>query len=153
MHEEMKELIRKKDMGVLATVSGNLPHCSLMAYVTDQECREVIMVTLRESTKFKNLIRNPRVSFLIDTREEHPPPGRSEASALTVSGLFQRFEDQALLDAARKRLLEKHPQLKALLDHPDAEIFRIRMLSMLFLKGVSDAYFAEVERERPFDGV
>jgi nitroimidazol reductase NimA-like FMN-containing flavoprotein (pyridoxamine 5'-phosphate oxidase superfamily) len=153
LYEKMKELVRKKDMCVLATVSENLPHCSLMAYVTDEECREIYMVTLRESTKFKNLARNPRVSLLIDTREEHPAPGRSEASALTVSGRFQRIGDPEALDAARQRLLERHPHLKELLDRPDAEIFCIRMLSMLFLKGVNNAYFAEVERERPGDRV
>jgi nitroimidazol reductase NimA-like FMN-containing flavoprotein (pyridoxamine 5'-phosphate oxidase superfamily) len=153
VYEEMKQLVRGNDLCVLATVSGNTPHCSLMAYATDENCREIYMVTLRESRKFKNLIENPGVSLLIDTREEHPTPNRSQASALTVSGRFQRIGDKEALDAARKRLLERHAHLKELLDHPDAEIFCIRMLSMLFLKGVNDAHFAEVEGERSGDGV
>jgi general stress protein 26 len=147
LYEKIKELVRKKDMCVLATVSGDLPHCSLMAYVTDEECREIYMVTLRESTKFKNLTLNPRVSLLIDTREEHPAPGRSGASALTISGRFHRIGDKGILDSVRKRLLERHAQVKELLDHPDAEIIRIRTASFLLLQGVHEAHFVEVKEE------
>ena len=43
MIERMKELVRRKDICVLATVAENKPHCSLMAYVTDDECKEIYM--------------------------------------------------------------------------------------------------------------
>lgn len=153
MLEKMQQLVREKDLCVLATVSGNLPHCSLMAYVTNEGCREIYMVTLRDSTKFKNLAENPGVSLLIDTREEHPAPGRSETRALTVSGRFQRIGDEETLRSVRKRLLERHPHLKELLDHPNAEIFCIRIISFLLLQGVHDAHFVEVEGELPGDGM
>jgi nitroimidazol reductase NimA-like FMN-containing flavoprotein (pyridoxamine 5'-phosphate oxidase superfamily) len=68
MIEKMKALVKRKDICVLATVSENNPHCSLMAYVTDNDCREIYMVTNRQSTKFRNLSANPLVSLLIDTR-------------------------------------------------------------------------------------
>jgi len=37
MIEKIKALVREKDTCVLATVSENSPHCSLMSYVTDSE--------------------------------------------------------------------------------------------------------------------
>jgi nitroimidazol reductase NimA-like FMN-containing flavoprotein (pyridoxamine 5'-phosphate oxidase superfamily) len=152
MYEKMRQLVREKDLCVLATASANLPHCSLMAYVTEEGCREIYMVTLRDSTKFKNLTENPRVSLLIDTREEHPAPGRSEVRALTVSGHFHRIGDEEVLRSVRKRLLVRHPHLNELLDRPDAEIFCIRVLSILLLQGVHDAHFVEVEKESAGDG-
>ena len=41
MLERMKALAKEKDICVLATASGSNPYCSLMAYVTDDACREI----------------------------------------------------------------------------------------------------------------
>ena len=89
MLDKMKELLKAKDICVLATVSDNRPHCSLMVYATDEQCREIYMVTHRQTKKFRNLTENPVVSLLIDTREEDLGPRRSNAKALTVNGVFR----------------------------------------------------------------
>ena len=93
MIDKMKTMAKEQDICVLATVSGDKPHCSLMAYVTDDDCSEIYMVTLRETRKFQNLQENPCVSLLIDTREGHAGAQRPKAKALTVSGQFHRIED------------------------------------------------------------
>ena len=84
MLAEMKALAREQNTCVLATVGGQKPHCSLMAYVTDENCTEMYMVTHKNTNKYKNLIENPSVSLLIDTREISP---RTKAKALTVEGV------------------------------------------------------------------
>ncbi|MBW2515274.1 MAG: pyridoxamine 5'-phosphate oxidase family protein, partial [Deltaproteobacteria bacterium] len=89
MLTEMKDLARQKDICVLATVAGQKPYCSLMAYVTDDNCEKIYMVTHRNSTKYQNMLKNPAVSLLIDTREKSP---RSQAKALTVEGVFRKIE-------------------------------------------------------------
>jgi nitroimidazol reductase NimA-like FMN-containing flavoprotein (pyridoxamine 5'-phosphate oxidase superfamily) len=144
MIERMEQLAREKNICVLATASDNRPHCSLMTYVTDDPCRKIYMVTLRETTKYRNLTRNPSVSILIDTREEHSGPLRPDAEALTVSGRFEEIEDRAELDAARRKLVKRHPQLRELVERPDAVIFAVKIASFLLLQGVTDAHFHEV---------
>ena len=141
MIEKMKDLVKRKDICVLATVSENSPHCSLMAYVTDNECNEIYMVTNRQTTKFRNLSANPSVSLLVDTREEHTGMQRPEAEALTVSGVYQAIRDETKKKRIRQKLLAKHPRIKDLMDMPDAEIFCIKVTSFLLLEGVSDAHF------------
>jgi nitroimidazol reductase NimA-like FMN-containing flavoprotein (pyridoxamine 5'-phosphate oxidase superfamily) len=141
MIEKMKALVKQKDICVLATVSKNNPHCSLMAYVTDNDCREIYMVTNRQTTKFKNLSANPSVSLLIDTREEHPGIQRNDTQALTVTGVYQEIQDEAMKIRIRSKLLKKHPHIKGLMEMPDAEIFCIKVKSFLLLDGVSDAHF------------
>ena len=79
MLKEMKALVKDKNICVLATAAGGKPHCSLMAYVTDENCEEIYMVTLRSTRKYRNLTENPAVSLLIDNREKSP---RSEAKHL-----------------------------------------------------------------------
>lgn len=145
MLERMKALVREKDICVLATVSAESPHCSLMAYVTDKGCREFYMVTHTKSRKYENLMKNPSVSLLIDTRDEHLGPRRPEAKALTVSGTFQKMDDEDKRSRVRSKLLDRHPHVKEFLDHPDAEILCIRVKSFLLLDGLTDAHYEDVQ--------
>jgi len=144
MLELMKNLAKEKDICVLATVSGAMPHCSLMAYTTDDACTEVYMATYRSTKKFKNLMENPSVSLLIDTREEHKGAHRPEAKAMTVSGTLEKLENEQKKAWARARLLGRHPHLKEFLDHPDAEVLCIKIRSFLLLDGLTDAHFEEM---------
>ncbi|MBN2124823.1 MAG: pyridoxamine 5'-phosphate oxidase family protein [Deltaproteobacteria bacterium] len=145
MLDRMKALAASKDICVLATVSGGRPHCSLMAYVTDNECREVYMATRKDTAKYRNLMENPFVSILIDTREEHAGARRPEASALTVTGRFERLEEEGKRGVVRERLLAGHPHLREFLSHPEAEPICIRISSFLLLDGLTDAHFEEIE--------
>jgi nitroimidazol reductase NimA-like FMN-containing flavoprotein (pyridoxamine 5'-phosphate oxidase superfamily) len=144
MLEKMKALVKEKDICVLATVSAGNPHCSLMAYVTDEDCREIYMVSYRQSRKYENLIKNPSVSLLIDTREDHRGSRRPEAKALTVSGTFQKIDEEAKRARIRSRLMGRHPHLKEFMNHPDAEIMCIRINSFLLLNGLTEAHFEAV---------
>lgn len=141
MLERMKELVREKDICVLATVSGSKPHCSLMAYVTDEDCREIYMVTQRQTSKYRNLKKNPALSLLIDTREKRNASPHSEAKALTIDGMFQEIVKAEKRELVRARLLERHPHLREFLDHPDAELLCIRVISFLLLEGLTEAHF------------
>ena len=144
MIEKMKTLAREQDICVLATVSGEKPHCSLMAYVTDDDCTEIYMATMRETRKFQNLNENPCVSLLIDTREGHAGDQRPEAKALTVSGLFHKIEDEEKKKQVRVKLLERHPHLSDFAANPDAEMVCIKVISFLLLEGPTEAHFVEL---------
>jgi nitroimidazol reductase NimA-like FMN-containing flavoprotein (pyridoxamine 5'-phosphate oxidase superfamily) len=144
MLERMKALVREKDICVLATVSGDKPHCSLMAYAADDDCREIYMVTHRETNKYKNLKENPAVSLLIDTREERSSTPGFKARALTVSGVFQEIDREDKREGVRARLLERHPNLGAFLDNPDAEMLCIQVKSFLLLDGLTNAHYEKL---------
>jgi nitroimidazol reductase NimA-like FMN-containing flavoprotein (pyridoxamine 5'-phosphate oxidase superfamily) len=134
---EMKQLAMEKTICVLATVAGNKPYCSLMAYATDENCTEIYMATQRSTQKFRNLAANPAVSLMIDTREALP---RSQARALTVEGTCTRIEDDSKRKLARARLLSIHPQLKDFLTLTDSEILCVKIHSLLLLKGLTEAH-------------
>jgi nitroimidazol reductase NimA-like FMN-containing flavoprotein (pyridoxamine 5'-phosphate oxidase superfamily) len=72
MLEEMKALAKEKNSCVLATIVDSKPYCSLMAYATNRSCTKIYMVTHRQTQKFQNLVANPAVSLLIDTRDTSP---------------------------------------------------------------------------------
>ena len=141
MLKEMKALARDNNICVLATVAGAKPHCSLMAYATDENCEEIYLVTRRDTRKYRNLINNPAVSLLIDNREKLP---RSEAKALTVEGLCAEIESEEKRKAVQTRLLKVHPHLADLINHPESEILCVKVRSFLLLNGLQEAYYQAV---------
>lgn len=144
MIDTMKALVREKDICVLATVSDNKPHCSLMAYAADEACLRIYMATKKGTKKYQNLSANPFVSLLIDTRDEDLEIQRSQAKALTVTGRFETIPEMSRNRTARTRLLERHPHLQDFLNDPHVEVFAIKVESFLLLVGLTDAYFETV---------
>jgi nitroimidazol reductase NimA-like FMN-containing flavoprotein (pyridoxamine 5'-phosphate oxidase superfamily) len=140
MLEKMKELIKTNDLCVLATVSNGLPHCSLMSYLSDEEGREIYMVSQKDTRKFLSLIQNPGVSLLIDTREEEMGQPRGHVKALTAKGEFQPIDDPVKLALIRSRFLKQFPHLTVFLEDPQSEIFSIRLKSFQLLNGVKDVF-------------
>lgn len=142
MIEEMKSLVEQKKTCVLATASDNNPHCSLMAYVTDDNCGEIYMITGRNTKKFRNLSENPSVSLLIDTREEdYGSESPGGVRAITVSGVFTPLHDENKESLIRAKMTSRHPNIKDLIEQPDSEILCIKIISFLLLKGPTEAYF------------
>jgi len=139
--EKMKSLVRDQDTCVLATVSDGRPHCSLMVYAADEACAEIYMVTPRTTSKYRNLMNNPHVSLLIDTRGEHPGRMRPEVKALTVTGEFRLIDEKEKRLSVEARLTAAHPYLKDFMTHEDTEVFLVKVTSFLLLEGLSDAYF------------
>jgi nitroimidazol reductase NimA-like FMN-containing flavoprotein (pyridoxamine 5'-phosphate oxidase superfamily) len=141
MLEKMKEFVRKKNICVLATVSDHKPYCSLMAYITDTACKEIYMVTHKNTTKFNNLRNNPSVSLLIDSRETQP---RSNAQALTIDGVFTPLTDENKKQNIRDRILESFPHMKDFIHHPESELIRIKINSFLLLEGLTESHFVSL---------
>jgi nitroimidazol reductase NimA-like FMN-containing flavoprotein (pyridoxamine 5'-phosphate oxidase superfamily) len=140
MLERMTALLRSKDLCVLATDSGNGPYCSLMAYLTDDEGKNVYLATYKTSQKYTNLRNRPRVSLLVDSRENRANEN-NPAQALTITGLFQPWtpDEQDEQEHIRNRFLQKHPDLEPILQDPDCEIVRIKPTSLLLLDGPTQA--------------
>jgi nitroimidazol reductase NimA-like FMN-containing flavoprotein (pyridoxamine 5'-phosphate oxidase superfamily) len=139
--EDMKALAREKNICVLATITNNKPYCSLMAYVTNKACSEIYMVTHRQTQKFQNLVANPAVSLLIDTRDTLP---RTAARAMTVEGIYQKIADPDKEQKVRRKLLSAHPHLTGFMGHPEAEVIQIKIKSFLLLDGLSRASFEDL---------
>lgn len=143
MIEKMMDLLRGNDMCVLATCSENTPHCSLMAYVTDEEGTGIYMATLRNSRKYRNIARNPRVSLLVDTRSESPA-ARGKVKAMTVSGVSSFVEDVEAKQNILREIAARHPHLNDLILNPDVEALQVKAESFLLLDGAIDSHFATV---------
>ncbi|MEJ5349399.1 MAG: pyridoxamine 5'-phosphate oxidase family protein [Desulfosoma sp.] len=144
MLEKMIALLKSQDMCVLATCRDHKPHCSLMAYVTDQEGLTVYMATLRNTTKFHNILQNGHVSLLVDTRQN--TPDRSHILSLTVEGWAAPLTDASREMDVRRLLQEKHPQIRGLLNHEQSAVLEVKVRALLLLEGPEKATHVQVQR-------
>jgi nitroimidazol reductase NimA-like FMN-containing flavoprotein (pyridoxamine 5'-phosphate oxidase superfamily) len=145
MLEKMKDIVKANDLCVLATVSEGKPHCSLMSYISDEEGQEIYLISHKQTKKYANLMENPTVSLLIDTREEEKGEKRIYIKALTVSGEFQMIKDPGKKDLIQGKFFKRHPHLTDFLNNPGAEIFSIKIKSFQLLDGVKDAFFETID--------
>jgi len=143
--ETIHSLIRTNDVCVLSTVFEGKPHCSLMSYVVDDECREFYMITRPRSMKYRNLEQNGSVSLLIDSREQQLDGSRERIRALTVAGEFRRIEDGEKEGEILARLLEKNPHLREFAEKGAASVFAVRVKTLQLLDGVDRSHFVEIQ--------
>ncbi len=144
MLEKIKALVQEKDSCVLATAANVVPHCSLMSYAADEATLEIYMLTQRQTKKYRNLLANPEVSLLIDTRSGTSRQPQ-ETMALTINGIFQKISEESRHEKALKRLLERHPHLETFAQDPDVELIAIRIRSFQLLQGLTASYFIAVD--------
>jgi nitroimidazol reductase NimA-like FMN-containing flavoprotein (pyridoxamine 5'-phosphate oxidase superfamily) len=141
MIETMKQMVKDEKYCVLATAFNNKPHCSLMAYTVDEECKSLYMVTSKDSDKYRNLQINASVSLMIDTRASRKD---ESAKALTVTGRFSQVEDKKTLLQVKKDLINRHPELALFLNNKSSCVFSIEIESFLLLNGFTDSYFESI---------
>ncbi len=145
MLQEMKRLLRENRLCVLATASEGRPHCSLMAYATDDDCREIYMVTLRDTRKYRNLKENPWVSLLVDTRLSDAKTTTGGGKALTVAGFFREVADPQEGARVISRFIQVNPHMEDFARKPDAVPVVVRVRSFLLLDGPIESYSQEIE--------
>lgn len=142
--EEMLKLLKAQDMCVLATVDGDAPHCSLMAYVIDEKCRKMYMVTHRNTKKYTNLLANPTVCLLVDTRLSAKCSAHEGVQALTVNGIFELVEEKETA-ALISRFIEAHPHLREFALNDDAQVFAVKLQALQLLRDATDASYENLE--------
>ena len=126
MKNKIRTLLAGQKLAVLATSNADQPHCSLIVFMIDQDQSELLFITDRHSLKYTNLIRNPKVSLLIDTR---PAADRSfnNAVAVTLVGEAEEIVGDrrgVLLD----RFIEQHPGMRRFAEDPNQALIKVRII-------------------------
>ncbi len=147
MLEDCQRILRNQDLCVLATAGPEGAHCSLMGYALDDSESTVICVTERGTRKYRNMQANPRVSVLVDTRDEHlGSNNREKMQALTLGCLALELSGTQR-EAALKRLAKLQPQLQKLLTAPDVAVMALEIKSYQLLTGATDIFRHELHKD------
>jgi len=129
---KIKALLERQKLGVLATQGGLYPHTSLVAFTFTKDLRFIIFSTMSHTRKYRNILKNPHVSVLIDSRRNYIRDLK-EAVALTVTGGAVLTDDKKKV-RYRRLYLKRFPHLKRFIDKPDTAIIIIEVTGYIFVQ-------------------
>ena len=136
--ERIERLIRRKDICVLATAGSGGPHTSLMAYSCSPETLHLYMLTPMRSLKYRNILENPIVSLLIDTREES---AREQVVALTISAKAIEITDPLRRRSIAANLSSRHPQLRPFTQLEQMAVLQVVPAAFQLQDGVARSHY------------
>jgi nitroimidazol reductase NimA-like FMN-containing flavoprotein (pyridoxamine 5'-phosphate oxidase superfamily) len=136
--EAIKSLLVRQKFAVVSTHCDGQPYCNLVAFAETEDIRNLIFVTSRNTSKYQNLMKDSRVSFLIDNRTNLLADFRS-ATAVTAIGKARELNSDNL-ELYRAIFLRKHPNLVDFVDNDKSSLFLVRVNTYVM------AGFEEVER-------
>lgn len=143
--EEMARMIRERDLCVLATSAGDVPHASLMSYAVEPDLQYIHMATPANSRKWANLKKNSNMALLIDEREMavagNPAQARAKTRALTVGCELSPVDGDTEKARILAMLSAKHPHLRDFLVQPEIEVIRGKPRWLLLLTGAEHSEF------------
>ncbi len=126
---------------VLATAGQGQPYGSLVAFAATEDLKQIVFATSRQTRKFSNLVAEPRVALVIDSRSNDEADLR-DAVAVTALGPAREAEG-----AERKVLagvyLAKHPVLEEFIGWPATALCVVKVEDYVV------ARFSEVTRMLP----
>ncbi len=133
MKSILMDILLNNNLCVLSTCKNNIPNSSLMQYICDNPCTKIYMLTLKESTKYNNIINNSNVSLLIDTRIRNNEP---QVQAATIYGEASILDDINDSKKIIEQLSSKHVSLLNLASDTNVCVIEIAIKSALLLENV-----------------
>lgn len=122
----LKFLNNTQRHAVLATVSGGRPHTSLIAFALTSDLRMLIFATPKATAKYRNILKNSRVSLLIDTRT-NSGSDYIGAEAVTITGTARPMRKGKQWTEYGNVLISKHPALREFVDAPGTALIMVRI--------------------------
>jgi uncharacterized pyridoxamine 5'-phosphate oxidase family protein len=116
----IQEIFRTQFFAVLSSVGKGQPYSNLVAFAVTTDLKYLIFVTNRNTLKHRNIIRNKKVSLLIDNRTNNPADVE-KATAITVIGYAH--EETDINKAFHDVYLVKNPHLSQFVNNPENALF------------------------------
>ncbi|MFC1851099.1 pyridoxamine 5'-phosphate oxidase family protein [candidate division CSSED10-310 bacterium] len=129
--KNVRSILEHQFLAVLATQSEGQPHTSLVGFVVTDDLHTIIFATPRATRKYQNLISNPYVALLVDTRQ-HQEADFHSATAVSAYGMAKEVSG-ADKEKYRKLYLQKHPSLGDFVTSPTCAlvVVSVRKYSMV----------------------
>jgi nitroimidazol reductase NimA-like FMN-containing flavoprotein (pyridoxamine 5'-phosphate oxidase superfamily) len=141
LRQTLKDVLTTQRFCVLATQGQGQPYGSLVAFAETDDLRQLVFATNRDTRKFSNLISEPRVALVVDSRSNSDADLRNAVAITALGPAHEAAGDE------RERLarvyLAKHPGLAEFIGSPQMAICSVQVEDFVV------AGFNEVARLRP----
>jgi nitroimidazol reductase NimA-like FMN-containing flavoprotein (pyridoxamine 5'-phosphate oxidase superfamily) len=125
METQLRELLTTQRLAVLATQSGEQPHCSLVAFAVTDDLKHLLFATARDTRKYANLAGHRQVALLVDNRSGQETDFQ-EAMAATAVGQAEEIPEEDR-GSARALYLARHPHLVDFVTSPTCALLRVKV--------------------------
>lgn len=121
----LQKLFLSQRLAVLATQSQEGPYGNLVAFTATDHLRHLLFATARDTRKYKNISKNPRVAMIVDNRSNQEDDFHL-ASAVTATGVVKEVAGP---ERARfqKLYLSRHPYLKEFVTSPTCALLKVEV--------------------------
>ena len=109
--ERLRILNKKQKHAVLATDDGGQPYTSLVAFALTPDIEGVLFVTPKKTCKYQNIMKNRKVSMMIDSRS-NSGEGYMRSEAVTILGSATPLRKGKKWNELSDVLIKKHPRLE-----------------------------------------
>ena len=124
--DRLKKLDEHQLHAVLATDANGQPYTSMIAFALSPGGREIIFATPRRTAKYKNILKNKRVSLLIDTRS-NTNKDYMNAESITIVGSARPIRRGKRWDEAERVLTKKHPDLTRVIGSSETKLILVEI--------------------------
>ena len=125
LRAKIYQLLASQKLAVLSTSDKGRPYASLVAFCFSPDLRLLYFATPRATRKYANLMGQPKIAFLIDSRSNSEDDFH-EASAVTVLGRCVELGNDKKNTAAGI-YLQRHPYLKEFIQAPTTAFFTVEV--------------------------
>jgi len=135
-------LLNQQHLATLATMSQESPYCNLVAFTPSDDLKTIIFCTPRTSTKYANIVRNPKVSLLIDSRTQSGSDPQA-GTAVTALGYVVQDSSQAE-DELKGRHAARHAQFRDFIYSPDCALMQVQVQRYILVSSLRDVSVLEI---------
>jgi heme iron utilization protein len=139
-HKNFKELVETafltNDLGVLATEGDGQPYASLVAVTPMDDFLHLIFATYRNTSKYRNLLKNGKVAILFENRSTISV-SQPDIFVLTAFG-YAKEVDIVEFDAIQRAHLSRHPELESFLLSADCAIVQVKVNAYQMVRTIDD---------------
>jgi nitroimidazol reductase NimA-like FMN-containing flavoprotein (pyridoxamine 5'-phosphate oxidase superfamily) len=125
LRETIAAILESQRLAVLATQGAAKPYGSLVAFAATSDLRHIIFATSRATRKYANLLKNPGVAMVIDTRTNQEADF-ADAAAVTALGDVDEIAGRQI-EEFRGIYLRKHPTLQEFVESTTTALLRVKV--------------------------
>jgi nitroimidazol reductase NimA-like FMN-containing flavoprotein (pyridoxamine 5'-phosphate oxidase superfamily) len=124
--QRIKALLNQEPYGVLCTQGRGQPYGSLVAFATSGNLKHLYFATPIYTRKYRLLKKNPRVSFVVDSRARYPND-MARVEAITTTGKAISVIPGSKRNKIARVLEQHHPQLRAFYRSSSCSIIQLNV--------------------------
>ncbi len=138
LRQNVHQLLASQRLAALSTSDKGNPYASLVAYSFSSDLRFIYFATTRATRKYGNLMSQPRVAFLIDSRTNQVEDFH-QAAAVTVLGRCEEVAEETKQHAA-ELFIERHPYLQEFVEAPTTAFFSVSVDKYIYVSRFQEVF-------------